>query len=48
MPVITLPAGRAENGLPLGLQLAGSFGKDEYLMKSCRMLSDRMSDMISE
>lgn len=32
LPAITLPAGRAENGLPLGLQCAGRFMQDEYLL----------------
>ncbi len=38
MPVITLPMGKAGNGLPLGLQLAASFGADEYLLAWSRML----------
>ncbi len=33
LPAITLPAGRAENGLPLGLQLVGRFGADEALLR---------------
>ncbi len=32
MPAITLPAGTATNGLPLGLQLVGHFGADENLL----------------
>ena len=44
MPVVTLPAGRAQNGLPLGLQIVGSFGADEYLLAWCQMLSDRMDN----
>lgn len=32
LPSITLPAGRAGNGLPLGLQLVGRFGEDEALL----------------
>lgn len=31
-PTISLPSGRAENGLPLGLQLATRFGQDEELL----------------
>jgi Asp-tRNA(Asn)/Glu-tRNA(Gln) amidotransferase A subunit family amidase len=42
LPVITLPAGRAENGLPLGLQCVAPFGADEYLLAWCMMLADRM------
>jgi Asp-tRNA(Asn)/Glu-tRNA(Gln) amidotransferase A subunit family amidase len=48
MPVITLPAGRAENGLPLGLQFVASFGADEYLLAWCRMLSDRMGNPLAQ
>lgn len=32
LPAVTLPAGRAENGLPLGLQLVARFGEDEALL----------------
>ena len=32
LPAITLPAGRAANGLPLGLQLVGRFAEDETLL----------------
>jgi Asp-tRNA(Asn)/Glu-tRNA(Gln) amidotransferase A subunit family amidase len=32
VPVISLPAGRAANGLPLGLQCAGRFMRDEDLL----------------
>jgi Asp-tRNA(Asn)/Glu-tRNA(Gln) amidotransferase A subunit family amidase len=31
-PTLTLPAGRAANGLPLGLQLAARFDRDEALL----------------
>jgi Asp-tRNA(Asn)/Glu-tRNA(Gln) amidotransferase A subunit family amidase len=48
MPVITLPAGRAENGLPLGLQFVAPFGADEYLVPWCRMLADRMGDPLAQ
>lgn len=34
LPVITLPAGNALDGLPLGLQCAGRFWRDEYLLAS--------------
>jgi Asp-tRNA(Asn)/Glu-tRNA(Gln) amidotransferase A subunit family amidase len=42
MPVITLPSGRAENGLPLGLQLIAPFGADELLLSWAQMLAERM------
>jgi Asp-tRNA(Asn)/Glu-tRNA(Gln) amidotransferase A subunit family amidase len=32
LPVVTVPAGRAENGLPLGLQLVARLGADEVLL----------------
>ncbi len=32
MPALTIPAGRAANGLPLGLQLVARFGEDEALL----------------
>jgi len=39
LPVINLPAGRAGNGLPLGLQVTGHFGRDEYLLASAPELA---------
>jgi Asp-tRNA(Asn)/Glu-tRNA(Gln) amidotransferase A subunit family amidase len=41
MPAITLPAGKARNGLPLGLQLVAPFGADEKLLAWCRALEGR-------
>ena len=32
LPAVTLPAGRDNDGLPLGLQLVGRFGEDEALL----------------
>lgn len=32
VPTLTIPAGRAGNGLPLGLQCASAFGTDEQLL----------------
>lgn len=40
VPVVTLPAGNAANGLPLGLQLAAPFGDDEHLLAWAGTLSD--------
>jgi Asp-tRNA(Asn)/Glu-tRNA(Gln) amidotransferase A subunit family amidase len=48
MPVVTLPSGRAENGLPLGLQFVAPFGADEYLIAWCEELVDRMGDPLAE
>ncbi|HEU4751796.1 MAG TPA: amidase family protein [Armatimonadota bacterium] len=33
MPAITLPAGRAASGLPLGLQCVARAGMDEQLLR---------------
>jgi Asp-tRNA(Asn)/Glu-tRNA(Gln) amidotransferase A subunit family amidase len=38
MPAITLPAEKARNGLPLGLQFVAPFGEDEKLIAMCRTL----------
>ena len=42
MPAITLPAGKAKNGLPLGLQFVARFGEDEKLLAHCRALEGRV------
>jgi Asp-tRNA(Asn)/Glu-tRNA(Gln) amidotransferase A subunit family amidase len=39
LPSITLPAGRAESGLPLGLQLVAAFDRDEQLLGWVQQLS---------
>lgn len=41
MPAITLPAGKAQNGLPLGLQFVAPFGADERLLACCQALEKR-------
>jgi Asp-tRNA(Asn)/Glu-tRNA(Gln) amidotransferase A subunit family amidase len=38
MPAVSLPAGRAANGLPLGLQLVARFGEDERLLAWAEVL----------
>ncbi|MEA3336911.1 MAG: amidase [Chloroflexota bacterium] len=40
MPAITLPAGQAADGLPLGLQLVAAFGEDERLLAWAKMLDN--------
>jgi Asp-tRNA(Asn)/Glu-tRNA(Gln) amidotransferase A subunit family amidase len=39
LPSITLPAGRAGNGLPLGLQLVAAYDCDEQLLGWAQRLS---------
>jgi Asp-tRNA(Asn)/Glu-tRNA(Gln) amidotransferase A subunit family amidase len=41
MPAITLPAGKAKNGLPLGLQFVARCGEDERLVSFCREIEGR-------
>jgi Asp-tRNA(Asn)/Glu-tRNA(Gln) amidotransferase A subunit family amidase len=48
MPVITLPAGKAKNGLSLGLQFVGPFGADEKLAAWCQLLEARMASTTNE
>jgi Asp-tRNA(Asn)/Glu-tRNA(Gln) amidotransferase A subunit family amidase len=43
MPAITLPAGKAKNGLPLGLQFVAPFSGDEKLLAHCRAFEGRLS-----
>src|SRR6266581_1942914 len=40
MPAITVPAGRAANGLPLGLQCVGAIMTDEYLLECVAPLAE--------
>jgi Asp-tRNA(Asn)/Glu-tRNA(Gln) amidotransferase A subunit family amidase len=40
MPAITLPAGHAANGLPLGLQIIGSPMADEKLVSWAEKLAE--------
>ena len=42
LPVITLPAGWSDNGLPLGLQFIAPFGADELLLSWSQMIDNRM------
>jgi Asp-tRNA(Asn)/Glu-tRNA(Gln) amidotransferase A subunit family amidase len=48
MPVITLPAGKAKNGLPLGLQFVGPFGADEEVVAWGQVLEARMASAMAE
>jgi Asp-tRNA(Asn)/Glu-tRNA(Gln) amidotransferase A subunit family amidase len=42
MPAVTLPAGKAANGLPLGLQCVAAFGEDEWLTELACWLQPRL------
>ena len=43
VPALTLPAGKAANGLPLGLQLVAPFGQDERLLAWAGMVEDALA-----
>lgn len=42
MPALSLPAGQAENGLPLGLQCVGRFMQDEYVVACAVAIAETM------
>lgn len=44
LPVITLPAGTADNGLPLGIQFISSFMADESLIAWSKLLEPELSN----
>lgn len=46
MPAITIPAGRAQNGLPLGLQLVAPFEADEQLMAWAKQVMERVPEPV--
>lgn len=45
LPVLSLPAGRAENGLPLGLQCIGAFMADEQLVAWAADLAEVLASL---
>ena len=45
LPAATIPAGRSEAGLPLGLQLVARFGHDEELLGWAQLLSQCLPDI---
>jgi Asp-tRNA(Asn)/Glu-tRNA(Gln) amidotransferase A subunit family amidase len=47
MPAITVPAGRASNGLPLGLQCVSAAMTDEYLLKWVGPLAEILSKQLA-
>ena len=46
MPAITLPAGRAQNGMPLGMQLIAPFDADEQLMAWALQVMERVPEPV--
>jgi Asp-tRNA(Asn)/Glu-tRNA(Gln) amidotransferase A subunit family amidase len=46
MPAITLPAGRAQNGMPLGMQLIAPFEADEQLMAWAVQVMERVPEPV--
>lgn len=44
VPVVSLPAGTAANGLPLGLQVAGRFGEDARLIALARQIAEDLGE----
>lgn len=44
VPVVSLPAGKAGNGLPLGLQVAGSYQEDAALIALVRRLAEDLGE----
>lgn len=46
MPAITLPAGRAQNGMPLGMQLVAAFEADEQLMAWAVQVMERVPEPV--
>lgn len=41
LPAVTIPAGYAANGLPLGIQLVAKFGADEFLLEWAEQMARR-------
>jgi len=39
LPAITFPAGKSKNNLPIGLQIAGSFNKDEEMIAFAKIIN---------
>jgi Asp-tRNA(Asn)/Glu-tRNA(Gln) amidotransferase A subunit family amidase len=42
VPVVTIPAGAAEGGLPVGLQIAAAAGEDEWLIAFAAWVEARL------
>jgi Asp-tRNA(Asn)/Glu-tRNA(Gln) amidotransferase A subunit family amidase len=48
MPALTVPAGRAANGLPLGMQLVARLGDDERLLAWAAPVAERLAALQEE
>jgi Asp-tRNA(Asn)/Glu-tRNA(Gln) amidotransferase A subunit family amidase len=46
MPAITIPAGRAQNGMPLGMQLVAPYEADEQLMAWAKQVMERVPEPV--
>jgi len=46
LPAITIPAGRAQNGLPLGMQLVAHFEADEQLLAWAKQVMERVPEPV--
>jgi len=45
LPSLSIPAGRASNGLPLGLQISSRHGADEFLLHQASGLEEALSGL---
>lgn len=48
MPAVTLPVFRADNGLPMGIQLVGPRGGDARLLRTARWLATHLETLAQE
>ena len=46
LPVISLPAGRSQNGMPLGMQLVAPFEAHEQLMAWAIQVMERVPEPV--
>jgi Asp-tRNA(Asn)/Glu-tRNA(Gln) amidotransferase A subunit family amidase len=44
VPTLSIPVGENELGLPIGIQVAGAFGKDEELIENCLVVNNLLKD----